>query len=168
MRYLLKALDAAPFPFDHDRKIRSALRLLMAARARRPRLIVMEGTGLAGGMTLLVIDALLGVPFVVSGGDAVAPYLRLRSRLIGPFAAAYERISGLNGDSIVSQMWPFIALANIGPGLCLLWVMTSRRAELSRFQRWTGLFIGTLNGIVVPLWVIIPDSLRVLAGLRQY
>src|SRR5947209_5887077 len=84
------------------------------------------------------------------------------------FAAAYERISGLNGDSIVSQMWPFIALANIGPGLCLLWVMTSRRAELSRFQRWTGLFIGTLNGIVVPLWVIIPDSLRVLAGLRQY
>ncbi len=92
MRYLLEALDAVPFRFEHDRKLRSAVGLLRAALARRPRLIVMEGTGLAGGLALLAIDAVLGVPFVVSGGDAVAPYLRLRSRVVGPFAAAYERL----------------------------------------------------------------------------
>ena len=92
MRYLLEALDAVPFRFDHDRKLRSAVGLVRASLARRPRLIVMEGTGLAGGLTLLAIDAVLGIRFVVSGGDAVTPYLRLRSRLAVPLGAAYERL----------------------------------------------------------------------------
>jgi hypothetical protein len=41
---------------------------------------------------LLAIDAVLGIPFVVSGGDAVGPYLRLRSRFAGLLGGLYERL----------------------------------------------------------------------------
>jgi hypothetical protein len=92
LRMLLEPLRAEIFDFDHDRKARSAARLFSAARSRRPALIVMEGTGLAGGLALLAIEALLGIPYVVSSGDAVGPYLRLRSRIAGPLGGAYERV----------------------------------------------------------------------------
>jgi glycosyltransferase involved in cell wall biosynthesis len=52
----------------------------------------MEGTGIAGGLTLIAIGALWGVPFVVSSGDAVGPYLRLHSRLLGVLGGLYERL----------------------------------------------------------------------------
>ena len=68
------------------------MRLFARARAQRPALIVMEGTGLAGGLTLIAIDVLLGIPFVVSSGDAIGPYLRLRSRLAGVVGGLYERL----------------------------------------------------------------------------
>jgi hypothetical protein len=92
IRHLLEALGPDVFPFDHRHKIRSAIGLLKAVLARRPTLIVMEGTGLAAGVTVLAIDLLLGVPFVVCSGDAVGPYLGLRSRLLGVAGALYERV----------------------------------------------------------------------------
>ena len=52
----------------------------------------MEGTGLGGGVPLLALRALLGVRFVVSSGDAVAPFLRLHSRAAGLLGAVYERM----------------------------------------------------------------------------
>jgi hypothetical protein len=52
----------------------------------------MEGTGVAGGITLLLIDAFLGIPFVVCSGDAVGPFLRLRSRAAGLLGGLYERL----------------------------------------------------------------------------
>lgn len=52
----------------------------------------MEGTGIAGGVALLLIDAVLGIPFVVCSGDAVGPYLRLRSPLLGLAGGLYERL----------------------------------------------------------------------------
>jgi glycosyltransferase involved in cell wall biosynthesis len=92
IRALLEPLSPSSFPFDRAAKLRSAVNLLRAVRAQRPRLIVMEGTGTAGGLTLLAINALLGVPFVVSSGDAVGPFLGLRSRLLGTLAGPYERL----------------------------------------------------------------------------
>jgi Glycosyl transferases group 1 len=92
LRHLLATLPTQEFAFDHDRKIRSALGLVKAARAGRPSLVVMEGTGIAGGVALLVVDAVLGVPFVVCSGDAVGPYLRLRSRMGGLIGGCYERL----------------------------------------------------------------------------
>lgn len=92
IRALLEPLQPEPYAFDHSRKIRSAVGLARTAIARRPRLIVMEGTGTAGGLTLVAIDALLGIPFVVSSGDAVGPYLRLHSRLAGLLGGLYERL----------------------------------------------------------------------------
>src|SRR5438045_1262138 len=71
LHYLLAPLHPDRFAFDHDRKVRSALRLARTAIAQRPALIVMEGTGLAGGITLLLLRAVLRIPYVVSSGDAV-------------------------------------------------------------------------------------------------
>jgi hypothetical protein len=92
VRALLEPLDPVSFAFDRTRKLRSALDLTRAVRARRPELIVMEGTGVAGGLTLIAINALLGIPFVVSSGDAVGPFLHLRSRFVGVLGDLYERL----------------------------------------------------------------------------
>ena len=92
LRYLLEPLGAEPYAFDHGSRLRSAAGLIKAVRARRPRLVVMEGTGIAGGIALLAIDALLGIPFVLSSGDAVGPYLGLHSRVAGLLGGLYERL----------------------------------------------------------------------------
>jgi glycosyltransferase involved in cell wall biosynthesis len=92
IRVLLEDLEPLEYRFEHAHKLRSALGLLRTVRAQRPALVVMEGTGTAGGLTLIALDALLGIPFVVSSGDAVGPYLALRSHLIGVLAALYERL----------------------------------------------------------------------------
>jgi glycosyltransferase involved in cell wall biosynthesis len=92
IRVLLEESDAEEFDFDRSEKLRSALRLLRTVARRRPQLIVMEGTGTAGGLVLLLARALLGVPYVVSSGDAVGPFLGLRSRALGALGTAYERL----------------------------------------------------------------------------
>jgi hypothetical protein len=92
IRTLLEPLQPAVYQFDRGRKLRSAVGLARAVRAQRPRLVVMEGTGMAGGITLLALNALRGIPFVVCGGDAVGPYLRLRSRPLGLLGGLYERL----------------------------------------------------------------------------
>jgi glycosyltransferase involved in cell wall biosynthesis len=92
LRYLLEPLPTESCSFDHDRKVRSAVGLVKAVLAHRPRLMVMEGTGIAGGMTLLAVNVVLGIPFVLCSGDAVGPYLGLRSRLAGALGGLYERL----------------------------------------------------------------------------
>ncbi len=92
IRALLEPLRPDDYAFDRSAKLRSAVGLVRAVRAQRPQLIVMEGTGTAGGLTLIAMDAILGVPFVVSSGDAVGPYLRLHSRLAGLLGGLYERL----------------------------------------------------------------------------
>jgi hypothetical protein len=92
VRGLLAPLQPDVYPFEHDSKVRSAAGLVRAVRAQRPRLIVMEGTGVAGGLALIAISALWRTPFVVSSGDAVGPYLHLHSRLIGSLGSLYERL----------------------------------------------------------------------------
>ena len=92
IRALLAPLGFERFRFDHDHRRRSALALLRTVLARRPRLIVMEGTGMAGGLVLLAVNAVLGVPFVISSGDAVGPFLRLHSRAAGAGGELYERL----------------------------------------------------------------------------
>lgn len=92
IRSLLEPLDPESFPFDRASKLGSAIGLLAAVRRQRPELIVMEGTGTAGGLTLMVIDAVLGVPYVVCSGDAVGPFLHLHSPLVGFLGGIYERL----------------------------------------------------------------------------
>jgi glycosyltransferase involved in cell wall biosynthesis len=92
LRGLLEPLQPELYAFDRRSKLRSAAGLVKAVRARRPALVVMEGTGIAGGLALIAIDAVLGVPFVFSSGDAVGPYLELRSRAAGLLGGLYERL----------------------------------------------------------------------------
>lgn len=92
IRDLLEPLRPAVYAFDRAHKLRSAAGLVRAVRDQRPQLIVMEGTGTAGGLTLIALNALRGVPFVVSSGDAVGPFLGLHSRLLGLLGGVYERL----------------------------------------------------------------------------
>jgi glycosyltransferase involved in cell wall biosynthesis len=92
IRALLELSGAEDFAFDRSQKLRSALRLMRTVATAQPQLIVMEGTGTAGGLVLLLARTLWGVPYVISSGDAVGPFLGLRSRALGLLGAAYERM----------------------------------------------------------------------------
>jgi glycosyltransferase involved in cell wall biosynthesis len=52
----------------------------------------MEGTGVAGGAVVIAARLLAGVPYVVSSGDAVAPFVAIAHRPLAPIAALYERL----------------------------------------------------------------------------
>jgi glycosyltransferase involved in cell wall biosynthesis len=92
IRQLLADVDPQDYPFDHGHKLRSAVGLLRLVAAQRPSLLVMEGTGTGGGIPLLLARTLFGTPYVVSSGDAVGPYLRLRSPVAGWIGGVYERL----------------------------------------------------------------------------
>jgi len=90
LRALLGRLPAEFFPFARASKLGS-FRALLGAIRRRPDLVVMEGTGLGGGLAVLLGRLLFGVPFVVSSGDAVGPFMAARHALLGPAFGLYER-----------------------------------------------------------------------------
>lgn len=56
----------------------------------RPELVVMEGTGLAGGAALILAHLLYGTRFVVSGGDAVGPFVGSRMPWLRGLFEFYE------------------------------------------------------------------------------
>ena len=84
IRALLAPLEPAVFPFRREAKLRSSMLLLAHVWRKRPDVVVMEGTGIAGGIALLALRVALGTRYVVSSGDAVAPYVAGRA----PSAAA--------------------------------------------------------------------------------
>ncbi len=88
---LLQNFKVDPFAFDRGYKVKSLLRLLRRIRATSPPMVVMEGTGAAGGFGLILARLLMGVPYVVSSGDAVAPFLSAKRPLLGPLFRLYER-----------------------------------------------------------------------------
>jgi glycosyltransferase involved in cell wall biosynthesis len=89
---LLGGVGATALPFERRRKARSAWRVLRGLLSDRPDLVVIEGTGIAGGLAVMLARLAARVPYVVSSGDAVGPYVGLRSRCLAPAAAAYERL----------------------------------------------------------------------------
>lgn len=89
---LLKPLSPVALGFDRSRKGGSALGLWRELRRVDPQLVVMEGTGLAGGLVLLAGRLLSGRPYIVSSGDAVGPFLRARSAPLGLAGSVYERL----------------------------------------------------------------------------
>jgi hypothetical protein len=89
---LLRDLEPVLIPFDRARKRQAARVVLREIRVRKPDLVVMEGTGLAGGLAVIAARALSGTRYVVSSGDAVGPYWRLSSPLLGPAGGLYERL----------------------------------------------------------------------------
>jgi glycosyltransferase involved in cell wall biosynthesis len=91
LRTLLRNFDAEILPFDRAFKRQMTVDIVRKIRTRQFRIAVMEGTGLSGGLALMIGRLTEGVPYVVSSGDAVAPFL---SRLLPwshPFAGIYER-----------------------------------------------------------------------------
>lgn len=85
LRALLTNFDAEFFPFDYSNKKGSFRSLRVAVRDYD--LVVMEGTGIAGGLALINS----GKPYVVSSGDAVAPFVAAKRPLLGRSFERYER-----------------------------------------------------------------------------
>jgi hypothetical protein len=112
---LLGPLTPRTWAFDRGRKLRSALRILGRAGRERPDLIVMEGTGIGGGLAVLTADAALGVRFAVSSGDAVAPFVGIRHPLLRPLAGAYERTLYRRAAGVIGWT-PYLAGRAIGLG----------------------------------------------------
>ena len=92
LRELFREFAVEVFPFDRARKGRMVRRLLGRIAESRPALVAMEGTGLAGGLALMLGRRRYGVPYVVSSGDAVGPWVAAHARWAGPPFAAYERL----------------------------------------------------------------------------
>jgi Glycosyl transferases group 1 len=92
IRDLLRDVGPVLLPFDRSRKLRMFWRILREVRRGRPDLVVMEGTGLAGGAALILARALFGQRYVVSSGDAVGPWVGTRVRPLGPVFGLYERL----------------------------------------------------------------------------
>ena len=63
------------FAFDRRSKRASLLGLLKTLRTTRADLAVMEGTGIGGGLPLILARLLWGRRYVVSSGDAVGPFV---------------------------------------------------------------------------------------------
>lgn len=92
LRMLLSGFDDVTwFPFERGSKGGSFRKLRRTIAQERPDLIVMEGTGIAGGLALL-LGRLRGIPYVFSSGDAIGPFVAAIRPLFGPAFAAYERL----------------------------------------------------------------------------
>src|SRR4051794_12961688 len=75
---LTSRLSPQLFPFDRASKFGSFRRLLSTLKKTRPTLVIMEGTGIAGGAAVMLGRVLHGVHYVVSSGDAIAPFLSMK------------------------------------------------------------------------------------------
>src|SRR5258707_748675 len=78
LRDLFREFSMEILPFRRQAKMASALTILKKARSRQYALLAMEGTGSMGGLALILARWFYGVPYVVSSGDAIAPFLAMR------------------------------------------------------------------------------------------
>lgn len=92
LRELLEGFDVSFAPVWRGRgRLRTAARLIREISHRRPDLVVMEGTGIGGGIAVLASHCLSRAPYVVGTGDAVGPFVGSHQPLLGPSFAVYER-----------------------------------------------------------------------------
>lgn len=89
--FLLQPLRPRFLRVDRRRRARLPFALMSSVLRCRPDLVVMEGTGAAGGVGVMLARLLCGVPYIVSSGDAVAPFLRAFRPGSWPVAWLYER-----------------------------------------------------------------------------
>lgn len=92
IRELTKNFRTEVISFDKQRKWKSFQGLMGRLSKSRKRLVVMEGTGVSGGIACLLARMLYGHRFVFSSGDAVGPFVGTHYRLLGWPFGLYERI----------------------------------------------------------------------------
>ena len=108
VRGLLERFDPDVFPFDRRRKIAMFFALLRRFQTRRWDLVVMEGTGVAGGLAIVIGRWLARIPYVVSTGDAVTPFMAARSRWLAVPFAIYERMLYASSSGVIGWS-PYLA-----------------------------------------------------------
>ncbi|WEK54937.1 MAG: glycosyltransferase [Candidatus Cohnella colombiensis] len=91
LQQLLSRVRTSFFPIERVKKRQTFWALLRYIVRERPKLVVMEGTGLFGGLALLIGSRFGKVPYVISSGDAVGPYIASKHPMLGPLFHWYER-----------------------------------------------------------------------------
>ena len=89
---LLGAFSPVVWPYDRSSRVRVFWRLLGEIRRARPDLVVMEGSGAPGGLAIMLARLLFAAPYVVSSGDAIAPFLTMHHPLLKPWFFLYEQL----------------------------------------------------------------------------
>ncbi len=91
LRALVSEFETTFVEFSKRDKRAGAMRLLRQLRSRQFDLFVMEGSGISGGLAAIIGRMLWDMPYVVSSGDAVAPFLSARYPLGKPLFSLYEK-----------------------------------------------------------------------------
>ncbi|WP_040952941.1 glycosyltransferase [Gorillibacterium massiliense] len=91
LRALLSKLPAQIYPFDKKKKWRNIGGLLKMISKEKPDLLIMEGTGLFGGIAVLLAKLFKKIPYVVSSGDSIAPFIQKKRPLLAPLFSLYEK-----------------------------------------------------------------------------
>lgn len=92
LKTLLGNFDVDYYPFEKKSKIKSFTNLMKYISKEKADLIVMEGTGIGGGLALILASLFKGIPFIVSSGDPIGPFVRKKSFLFGAIFQLYEKI----------------------------------------------------------------------------
>lgn len=101
LKTLLRDFQARYVPFSRAAKLKSFFRVLGELAETRPDMVVMEGTGIAGGAAVLLGKLLYGTRYVLSSGDAIAPFVRAQAPLAYPLFLAYEYLLCRNAAGFV-------------------------------------------------------------------
>ena len=91
LKQLLSGFDCCYIAFDRARKWRSFIRCLRLLKRGGFDLFALEGTGMAAGVAALIARILWKRPFIVSSGDAVAPFIAAKVPLAALFSYFYEK-----------------------------------------------------------------------------
>ena len=98
---LFSELSVDIVPFRREKKWASCLEILKRCRKGEYDLLAMEGTGSLGGLAVILARCLWGTPYVVSSGDAIAPFLTMRWPLGWPIFQIYEWLLYLNSTGFI-------------------------------------------------------------------
>jgi len=91
VRDLLSGFPTEVFPFDRTRKLSMMWGFFRFLWWNRPHLVVVEGSGIAVGLPLILGRILFGQKYVVSSGDAIGPWVGIHSRFFGKLFTLYEK-----------------------------------------------------------------------------
>ncbi|MFB8791493.1 MAG: glycosyltransferase [Potamolinea sp.] len=89
---LLEEFNVQVVPFDRGGKLESFLTIIQQALRTKPKVIVMEGTGIAGGFACLFLRCFFFINYVFSSGDAIAPFISLNYPFFIPIVEIYEQL----------------------------------------------------------------------------
>ncbi|MDE1178849.1 MAG: glycosyltransferase [Edaphobacter sp.] len=101
LRELVSGFRYTLADFSKRDKRGSARKLLAQLKSRQFNLLVLEGTGIAGGMAAILGRRMYGMPYVVSSGDAVAPFLAARHPAAEPLFRRYEQMLYANSSGFI-------------------------------------------------------------------
>lgn len=92
IKELVRGFDFKLAGFSKRSKLKSFKGLISALRSRTFDLFVLEGSGIFGGFAAILGRWIWGVPYIVSSGDAIAPFLAGRHPIARPIFQLYETL----------------------------------------------------------------------------